>query len=369
VPGLPTKQATQAVTRAVQHMLGKPVASVAFSATPLHGGTVADVQLISGSARTASGTRQDFRLVWKTQRRWERPGDPDSWRREYDLYHSDFASFFSGDFRWPHCHLAELAGDETTVALEYISGPSGVSLSGDMLAQAARELGRFQGRMAARTDWRSRLGGLSDIDFMAREHSQWHSSPWTWAFLSSEQCRAPEPVKQWIRDHPWQDGKSVEYHFLRSAEFAVPRSLQKMLIDIDDQRELIFSRIRRLPVTLCHRDFWIENIFYVNGGIVLIDWDCAGPGYLGEDIASLVIDETATNDLEDYFRRLIPAYWAGLATYIDGMPVDANMIWQMMLVKFGYRMVQEYLFAVNDTARAACVERLAVLAELGHLPD
>jgi hypothetical protein len=66
-----------------------------------------------------------------------------------------------------------------------------------------------------------------------------------------------------------------------------------------------------LPVVLCHRDFWIENIFYVDGKIIL----------------------------------------------------------EMIRVKFGYRMVQEYLFVANDPARKASVERLQVLADLWQRGD
>jgi len=46
-----------------------------------------------------------------------------------------------------------------------------------------------------------------------------------------------------------------------------------------------------LPIVLCHRDFWIENIFLSQGKLRLIDWDCVGWGFAGEDIASLIADD------------------------------------------------------------------------------
>jgi hypothetical protein len=51
-----------------------------------------------------------------------------------------------------------------------------------------------------------------------------------------------------------------------------------MLIDIDESANEIFNRIEKLPIVLCHRDFWMaftnlqdsENIF---GGIRWISKD------------------------------------------------------------------------------------------------
>jgi len=48
------------------------------------------------------------------------------------------------------------------------------------------------------------------------------------------------------------------------------------------------GRIERLPVVLCHRDFWVANIFYKDQKILLLDWDTTGWGYMGEDIASWI---------------------------------------------------------------------------------
>jgi len=86
-----------------------------------------------------------------------------------------------------------------------------------------------------------------------------------------------------------------------------------MIIDIDNRADAIFKNIRKLPVVLCHRDFWIANIIYNNGNIALIDWDTTGWGYLGEDIIQLITDETNPALWEEYKRRLIPAYLNGFA--------------------------------------------------------
>jgi hypothetical protein len=71
----------------------------------------------------------------------------------------------------------------------------------------------------------------------------------------------------------------VVYDYIRSGDCEIPRHLCEMLIHIDENAEEIFNRIERLPVVLCHRDFWVTNIFYSDSKIIpimfgyrLIEW-------------------------------------------------------------------------------------------------
>jgi len=73
--------------------------------------------------------------------------------------------------------------------------------------------------------------------------------------------------------------------------------LCKMLIDVDEHSDEIWERIERLPVVLCHRGFWVANIFYTDHKILLMDWDTTGWGYMGEDIASLIADEADVDNM------------------------------------------------------------------------
>ena len=43
-----------------------------------------------------------------------------------------------------------------------------------------------------------------------------------------------------------------------------------------------------------------------------MDWDTAGWGYLGEDMASLIADEADIEHMVEYYRRCIPAYYKAL---------------------------------------------------------
>ncbi len=224
----------------------------------LHGGTLGDVWLVMGTAKTADYKEIPYKIVFKTQKKWERPGDRNSWRREYDLYVSDLGKSFTDLFRWPECYHTELNDDQIQIWMEYIDGTSGSSLTIEMLEQAAFELGRFQGRHSSQSDALRKIACLGDTGFLEREFSQWHTQTFTYDFLISEPCHIPEFLKQMLRDGEIKlvDGKSFEYSYLRSRGCDIPGHLKQMLIDIDDRKYEIFAKLKALPILLCHRDFW-----------------------------------------------------------------------------------------------------------------
>ena len=250
-----------------------------YKVTQLHGGTVGDVKLITGIAGD--------KIVLKTQHKWERYGDSDSWRREYDLYTSDFGKLFNGNLRWPECYHAEINDDETQIWMEYIDGVSGRELTVEMLEQAAFELGRFQSRVSIPNQ-----PYFTQLEWTKHYYTEYRAQTKEYAYLRSDECKLPEHLRQ-------------------------------MLINIE------YSAVEHLPIVFCHRDFWHENIIYSGGKIRLIDWDCAGWGLLGEDIIQLVTDEVDPNHLEEYFRRFVPAY-------LKGFGIDNIDLWKMLVVKHGY---------------------------------
>ena len=117
------------------------IISTTFETTPLQGGTVANVSLVTGNAETVDSETLPFRIVLKTQKQWERFADADSWRREYDLYASDLDTTFSQALRWPICYLADFNEEENEYQLwlEFIDGVSGLDLTSDMFELAALE--------------------------------------------------------------------------------------------------------------------------------------------------------------------------------------------------------------------------------------
>jgi hypothetical protein len=317
-------------------MLGRPVARADHETTPLGGGTVGQVRLVTGMATTVDGESLPFRLVWKTQPRLERPHDPGSWRREYDLYASDLGQHFTPGFRWPTCYRATIdeAAGVVEMWLEHVDGRSAEHLSGDVYERAAEELGRFQGRLyAERPTSLTRLANLSGVEFVRASYTRYRSWPVVHDYIRSEHCE-------------------------------IPRHLCDMLIELDDDADAVFERLGRLPVVLCHRDFWVANIIASGEEIVAIDWDTTGWGYLGEDIASLVADEADVEHLADYAERCLTAYYRGFSEHADISQVTDPCIRELTLILFGYRLVEWYLDADSPEEKNLQVATLEAISRL-----
>ncbi len=308
------------LTSILSKVLNTTIVRAEYQTEELQGGTVGTVRLITGIAETSDGASMPYKVVWKTQKKWERYGDPDSWRREYDLYLSDLNTAFTDSFRWPKCYRAEMNDEEDEIQLwmEYIDGVSGLDLSGDMYERAAEELGRFQGRLyAGQPAFLQNLTNLSRIEYAKDFYLHYRS---------------------------W----NVVYDYIRSEDCKIPKHICEMLISIDENSDEIFSRIEKLPIVLCHRDFWVANIFCSEGKIALMDWDTAGWGYMGEDIASLIADEADVDHMVEYYRRCIPAYYRGFSEYADISHVTDHCVYELILIMFGYRLVEWYLNADDE---------------------
>ncbi|WFR54787.1 aminoglycoside phosphotransferase family protein [Anaerocolumna sp. AGMB13025] len=301
--------------KVLSKMLGTDIHQADYQTKQLHGGTLGDVQLVTGKAVAVNGNQFSYRVVLKIQKKWERFGDPGSWRREYDLYTSALGTFFTDSFRWPECYHTEMSktGNEIMIWMEYIEGISGLNLSGEMYERAAEELGRFQGKLyAEQPAFLQKMTNLSNVSYMKNCYLHYRS---------------------------W----NVVYDYIRSANCNIPKHLCKMLIGIDENAEDILNRLENLPIVFCHRDFWVANIFYADGKIVLLDWDTAGWGYMGEDLASLIADEANVDYMVEYFQKCIPAYYKGFSEYSDVSQLSEPCVAELILLMFGYRLVEWYI--------------------------
>ncbi|MCM3628186.1 aminoglycoside phosphotransferase family protein [Paenibacillus glycanilyticus] len=313
------------------------IISADYQTLSLQGGTVGKVYLVTGIAETVDGKKLPYRIVLKIQKKWERYGDPGSWRREYDLYSSDLGATFSQALRWPICYHAELNAEENEYQLwlEYMDGVSGLDLTGDMYEKAALELGRFQGRLyAEQPAVLNCLTNLSHADLMKQTYLHYRSWPVVYDYIRSEDCEFQLHVRQ-------------------------------MLIDIDEHADEIFARIENLPLVLCHRDFWVTNLIYADGNITLIDWDTSGWGYLGEDLASLTADEPDIDHMAEYYRRCVPAYYKGFSEYAhESHQITDHCVYEMILLVFGYRLVEGYLHAETDDEKTKHIHTLQKIYEM-----
>ena len=359
--------------KALTAMLNKPVVSFECEETPLDGGTVGDVRLISGSAITDKGEKIPFKMVYKTHEKFTRGGDPDSWKREYDLYISDIDKSFTGEFRWPKCYHAEINEKCFEIWMEYIEAPSGLELNVEMLEKAALELGRWQGRVFAEPELSEairRIKNLGDPGFLQRHFKQFHTQHMTYDFIISDDCQLPEYINKYYIENKdlINHEKSIEYNILRSEICTIPQHLKQMMFDIDERQDEIFEKFKQLPIVLCQRDYWNENIFYDKGNIIVIDWDTTGWGYLGEDIAQLVFDDIDKKYFNEYVEKLIPAYYNGFLEHANVTENDiANSkacLFDFMLILFGYWKVQAHIFSESAEEKQQAEKALQMVYDL-----
>ncbi|NGZ76538.1 aminoglycoside phosphotransferase family protein [Saccharibacillus alkalitolerans] len=328
----------ETLNSALSQLLQTPVIAADYQVTALQGGTVAGVYLLNGMAQTADRRRLPYRIVRKVQKKWERYGDPDSWRREYDLYASDLEQTFLTGLRWPTCYHAKMNAEanQFELWLEYIEGTSGPRPTLEMYEQAALEWGRYQGKLYAEQPAVLRgLANLGTADFMHKNY--WHYRSWPFV-----------------------------HDYIRSAECRLPRHLSDMLIAIDEQSEKIFARIRSLPLVLCHRDFWSTNLIHADGTLKLLDWDTAGWGYPGEDLASLIADETHPDYMLDYYHRCIPAYVRGFAEHAGDLRLEKEKVYEMILLIFGYKLVESYLHPEDAQDQEVVIRVLESIYEMKY---
>jgi len=64
-------------------------------------------------AETDKGDKLAYKVILKIVEKANCPVDPNTGRREYDLYRSDFGKLLTGTLRWPECHHSEMNDDES----------------------------------------------------------------------------------------------------------------------------------------------------------------------------------------------------------------------------------------------------------------
>ena len=312
----------------VNKMFNKEIESLNHDFQDLHGGTLGDVKLIYGKAIIKSGESFDYKVVYKRQKKWERYFDKDSWRREYDLYKSDLGEEFLSDFRWPTIYHMQLLEDEVHIWMEYIDGYIGESLTIEMCEEAAKAIGRFQGKLyAEKPEVLNTIKNLSNLEFLKRNYLHYRSWPEVYDYIRSDQCD-------------------------------LPKHLRNLIIEIDQSEEKVWNEINKLPVVFSQRDYWNTNIFYRDNGIICIDWDTAGWGRLGEDISSLVADVEEPSLIVESFVRCVPAYLNGFSEFYDVSHISKKPFYYLIIIMFGYRFIENYKFAKTDQDKKLYLEIL-----------
>ena len=327
----------ETLTNVLGKMLGAAIAHADYQTKDLEGGTIGDVLLVTGTAYATDGRELPYSVVYKKTAKFERHNDPGSWRREYDLYASELGAVFSDSLRWPMCYHSEISDNENQLWMEYIDGVTGLNMTPPMYERAAEELGRLQGKLyAEQPSILQSLANLSNTDYLKGFYMKYRLWP-------------------------------EVYDYIRSNDCELPRELCKMLIDIDEQADEIFLHIEKLPIVLCHRDFWVTNILCTPERIILIDWDTAGRGFFGEDIASLIADDADVIHMVENFKTCIPAYYKGFSEYADISQIKDNCVYEIILLMYGYRTVEGYKFAETSDEKALCLSTLQKIYEIKEM--
>jgi len=99
----------------------------------------------------------------------------------------------------------------------------------------------------------------------------------------------------------------------------------------------------------------------------LIDWDTAGFGYFGEDIAALIADEADVENMAALYERCVPAYYRGFSEYSRALADVKNpCVREMIIFIFGYRLVGWYKFPDDPEKRFMQVNTLQKIYEMKH---
>lgn len=335
-------------------MLGVNIADALYQVEQLHGGTVGSVCKISGEAVTDNGSRRAYTLVLKEQKKWERQGDPGSWRREYDIYQKigDLYAVLPDNIRLPECYYAEefiIKENEDTPAwrmyMEYIGGISGKNLTIEMIEYVMTELGRFQGYVSK---YNPEI--LQNFSCFSVGESQYDKNKFIFWYKEVAENITPEDCDM------------------------IPPHIRDMLTNSDNTENTI-SQINNFPVTLCHRDMWHTNVFLsepepdkTDNIITLIDWDCTGWGFLGEDVIQMTgeLFDDKVFDLdyyEEYRKRLFSAYIRGASEYIN-MDFLTDKIIRDIYILWGTILFWRYKYAGNKEEKQRYIDILQKIYEI-----
>jgi len=296
-----------------------------YQITKINAGSVGHVELVTGMCEN-----KPFKAIVKTQKKWERPGDPNSWRREYDLYVSDLEKIFTENFCWPKCYHAEINSDETKLWLEYIEGISGPDLTVEMCEKIAEGLGNFHRKL----------------------YEEKHT-------LTVENLCRPDAMKNFYH---YNRSSHDLYNYIRQPDCKIPSHLCEMIISMDEKSDDIWAEIEKLPIVLRHGDFFPPNIFFTDGKITPIDWDSAGWSYLGEDLVGFI---TETNDIDhmvELYHKCVPAYLKGFS---EGTTQIKNpYIYERIVMHMGYMLISKFTWKNTEKTPAEQEFDMVVLQKI-----
>ena len=216
------------------------------------------------------------------------------WRREPDVFARGVADLLPAGVRMPELLGRVEHPDGVVLFLEDVRGRHGYDLTDEDLRSAAQALGTAHGTALAR--------GAVPLP----------GAPWA-ADALSEWVTARLGRNEWLEDPQWDGSPAFGPVPAGQVRAAARRLFARTPADL--------HWLARMPVVLCHHDFWPANIVIqpepAVPRVVLLDWAHTGPGAPGADIgvmaASLVGDRYRPVDqFAALLETLTGAYLAGM---------------------------------------------------------
>lgn len=325
------------VRSALKRKYEKEIGPVHYDTTVLQGGTVGEVVRLTGEAESGN-ERLPFTLVLKTQKKWDRHGDPDCWRREYDIYRQQLPRRLSQTVRLPLCYLLEEDADTTRIYMENIEGRTGnTQLHENELGFAARSLGALQADFHLHGE--KDLGCLRPFPAVRSSFDLWYGR--MGPLLQNPMEGFPEEIRQTLNQYA---GKAPE--LLRSFD--------------------------RLPHTLCQGDVHHDNLILRDGPegtqVYLIDWDSAGYGCMGEDAVDVLMEAFVYSDREvslfPLFRQtILDGYCAGARAGGVDFAMSHELFRDLAVLSWGFRVADLYLYYSDEPSKNRCIQILREILE------
>ena len=213
------------------------------------------------------------------------------WRREALVYGTELGDAYAGSGLVAPQLLALHERPDGSLALWLEDlGADGADWTGDDLVEAARRLGVAQGRTA--------VEGGPDHPWLSQR------------FLRRYASSRPVDVTLLDDDQRWAHPLIARH---------APEGLQAGTRRLHDEAEWFFDVSERLPRTVCHLDFWPNNLTRrADGTVALMDWSFVGDGALGEDVGNLIVDSVfdhflSVENLPELDERAVAAYLEGLS--------------------------------------------------------
>jgi hypothetical protein len=198
------------------------------------------------------------------------PWHRESFHREARLFTSGILDDLPGGITAPRClEITEHEDDQPWMWLEEVGGLPGREWPLELFAACARQFGMLQGTFLARP--------------MLDEHPWLDTRDWFPPRMKS----AMDPmfsVMEHFPNHPI------------TANMAATR-FGKRIMRLWAERDAFIEVMERLPLTLCHGDFNVNNFYAPNGldnteSTMIIDWQYAGVRQIGSDLAGMIADST-----------------------------------------------------------------------------